>query len=78
MIKDLLIQAVVTHYPVALVTHYPVGLMVENTAFKVALKAEDEILRQVGEILPQVPKRFNHNKTCFDCVQRIMRQAMEG
>lgn len=45
-------------------------------------KAEkEEALRQEGEriikLLPEITTRFDHNKTCFDCVERIKRQALK-
>jgi len=33
--------------------------------------------REVVELLPKIPERFDHNKTCFDCVENIKRQLNE-
>ena len=57
-----------------------------SRAKAVARKAEQEIMRQVVELLPQIPISFYHNRTCFDCVERIKesigqelkKQALEG
>jgi len=39
-----------------------------------AIKQERE---RILKLLPEIPIRRKHNQTCFDCVERIRRQALK-
>ena len=44
-------------------------------------ECEQKIKEERGRILkllPDIPGRFDHNRTCFDCVERIKIQALKG
>ena len=47
----------------------------EYLSYKAGIKKERE---RIVKLLPIIPRRFDHNKTCFDCVERIKRQALKG
>jgi len=44
-------------------------------SFRAGQKAERG---RIIKLLPEIAARFDHNKTCFDCVENIRRQALKG
>lgn len=46
-----------------------------EVVYEEAKKQERE---RIISMLPNIPTRFKHNQTCFDCIESIKRQALKG
>ncbi len=51
------------------------GLVILEANIEEAKREERE---RILMFLPQIATRFDHNKTCFDCLERIKGQALQG
>jgi len=40
-------------------------------------EAKTQERERILNLLSKIPKRFDHNKTCFDCIENIKRQALK-
>ena len=55
---------------------HTIDFLIRQHIPEAALIRKDERERIIN-LLPNIPTRFNHNKTCFDCVERIKLQALQ-
>ena len=39
--------------------------------------AREQERKRILSLLPEVTTRFEHNKTCYDCIERIKQQALK-
>jgi hypothetical protein len=42
---------------------------------QVAIAQDIKTTERILKLLPVIPTRFDHNKTCFNCVNRIRKQV---